>query len=124
MSGSSLPGRRSRGAGDAPGAAARITGTTGPTDDEPLVPATRVALAGLPVEVAPRVLGGVLEVTTGGETVAVRLTEVEAYHGAGTGASGPTPARMPGWAARRGTPRCGASPGTCTCISATASTRA
>lgn len=85
MSGSSLPGRRSRGAGDAPGAAARITGTTGPTDDEPLVPATRVALAGLPVEVAPRVLGGVLEVTTGGETVAVRLTEVEAYHGAGTG---------------------------------------
>lgn len=50
-----------------------------------LVPATRAALGGLPVEVAPRLLGGVLEVTTGGETVAVRLTEVEAYHGAGTG---------------------------------------
>ena len=85
MSGSSPPGRRSRGAGDASGAAASLTGTTGPTDDEPLVPATRAALAGLPVEVAPRLLGGVLEVTTGGETVAVRLTEVEAYHGAGTG---------------------------------------
>ena len=50
-----------------------------------LVPATRAALAGLPVDVAPRLLGGVLEVTTGGSTVAVRLTEVEAYHGAGTG---------------------------------------
>jgi len=52
----------------------------------PLVPATREALLGLPVEVAPRLLGGVLEVTTAGATVAVRLTEVEAYHGAGTGA--------------------------------------
>lgn len=50
-----------------------------------LVPATRTALAGLPVDVAPRLLGGVLEVTTAGSTVAVRLTEVEAYHGAGTG---------------------------------------
>lgn len=54
-----------------------------------LVPATRAAFAGLPVEVAPRLLGGVLEVTTGAAlaeaTVAVRLTEVEAYHGAGTG---------------------------------------
>ena len=50
-----------------------------------LIPATRTALAGLPVDVAPRLLGGVLEVTTAGATVAVRLTEVEAYHGAGTG---------------------------------------
>ncbi len=50
-----------------------------------LVPATRAALAGLPVEVAPRLLGGVLAVTTADGTVAVRLTEVEAYHGAGTG---------------------------------------
>ncbi len=50
-----------------------------------LLPATRDALAGLPVEVAPRLLGGLLAVTTGGRTVAVRLTEVEAYHGAGTG---------------------------------------
>ena len=64
------------------------------TDLAGLVPATREALIGLPVEVAPRLLGGVLEVTTAGttsgetirETVAVRLTEVEAYHGAGTGA--------------------------------------
>ncbi|RKS86623.1 DNA-3-methyladenine glycosylase [Microbacterium sp. AG790] len=51
-----------------------------------LIPATRAALAALPVEVAPRLLGGVLEVTVGDALVAVRLTEVEAYHGAGTGA--------------------------------------
>ncbi|WP_434812279.1 DNA-3-methyladenine glycosylase [Microbacterium sp. bgisy189] len=50
-----------------------------------LVPATRAALAGLPVDVAPRLLGGVLRTTVDGETVAVRLTEVEAYHGQGTG---------------------------------------
>lgn len=50
-----------------------------------LVAAAREALLGLPLEVAPRLLGGVLEVTTDGATVAVRLTEVEAYHGAGTG---------------------------------------
>lgn len=50
-----------------------------------LVPATRAALSGLPVEVAPRLLGGVLTTVVGGETVAVRLTEVEAYHGQGTG---------------------------------------
>lgn len=52
---------------------------------EGLVPATREALRGLPVEVAPRLLGGMLRVTASGETVAVRLTEVEAYHGQGTG---------------------------------------
>lgn len=58
-----------------------------------LVPATRDALAGLPVDVAPRLLGAVLQVAVGvdvgadvvAEVVAVRLTEVEAYHGAGTG---------------------------------------
>lgn len=65
-----------------------------------LVRATRAALTGLPLEVAPRLLGGVLEVTAldataleasrgaagqPGDTVAVRITEVEAYHGAGTG---------------------------------------
>lgn len=50
-----------------------------------LVPATRAALAGLPVDVAPRLLDGVLEVASDGAVVAVRLTEVEAYHGAGTG---------------------------------------
>lgn len=51
----------------------------------PLRPATRHDLAGLPVEVAPRLLGGVLTTIVAGQTVAVRLTEVEAYHGAGTG---------------------------------------
>ena len=50
-----------------------------------LVPATRAALADLPLTVAPRLLGGVLRVTADGATVAVRLTEVEAYHGQGTG---------------------------------------
>ena len=51
-----------------------------------LVPATRLALTALPVEVAPMLLGGVLRTTVDGVTVAVRLTEVEAYHGQGTGA--------------------------------------
>jgi len=62
-----------------------------------LRPATRAELSGLPVEVAPRLLGGILTTVVGGETVAVRLTEVEAYHGAGTG---PTP--DPGSHARMG----------------------
>lgn len=47
---------------------------------------TRADLSGLPVEVAPRLLGGVLRVRTVEGVVAVRLTEVEAYHGLGTGA--------------------------------------
>ncbi|MDQ1075169.1 DNA-3-methyladenine glycosylase [Microbacterium sp. SORGH_AS_0969] len=47
--------------------------------------ATRDELAGLPVEVAPSLLGAVLETEVEGERVAVRLTEVEAYHGLGTG---------------------------------------
>ncbi|GAA1466758.1 putative 3-methyladenine DNA glycosylase [Microbacterium thalassium] len=50
-----------------------------------LRPATRTDLAGLPVDVAPRLLGAVLRVTAHGVDVAVRLTEVEAYHGRGTG---------------------------------------
>ena len=50
-----------------------------------LRPATRADLAGLPLEVAPRLLGGHLVTTVDGETVTVRLTEVEAYHGRGTG---------------------------------------
>lgn len=62
-----------------------------------LIPATRAALAALPVEVAPLLLGGVLEVALGGEAVAVRLTEVEAYHGVGTG-----PEPDPGSHARMG----------------------
>lgn len=51
-----------------------------------LVPATREALAGLPVDVAPTLLGGELRVTTASGLVALRITEVEAYHGRGTGA--------------------------------------
>lgn len=47
--------------------------------------ATRADLLGLPVDVAPRLLGGTLTTVVGGETVRIRLTEVEAYHGAGTG---------------------------------------
>lgn len=53
-------------------------------------PATRDDLAGLPVDVAPRLLGAHLITTVdegslGVNTVTVRLTEVEAYHGQGTG---------------------------------------
>src|SRR6478735_1624113 len=51
-----------------------------------LRPAERDDLAGLPVDVAPRLLGGQLTTVVAGETVTVRLTEVEAYHGRGTGA--------------------------------------
>lgn len=51
--------------------------------------ATRRELAALPLEVAPRLLGGILRVTVDGggvnDTVAVRITEAEAYHGLGTG---------------------------------------
>ncbi|WP_127473562.1 DNA-3-methyladenine glycosylase [Microbacterium sulfonylureivorans] len=47
--------------------------------------ARREDLAGLPADVAPRLLGGHLTTVVGGETVTVRLTEVEAYHGLGTG---------------------------------------
>lgn len=50
-----------------------------------LRPATRDDFAGLPVDVAPRLLGAHLTTTVAGETVTVRLTEVEAYHGLGTG---------------------------------------
>ncbi|WP_425838968.1 DNA-3-methyladenine glycosylase [Microbacterium sp. PA5] len=66
-------------------------------DASGLVPATREALRGLPVEVAPRLLGGLLRVTVDGGTVAVRITEVEAYHGQGTG-----PVPDPGSHARSG----------------------
>ena len=40
---------------------------------------------GLPVEVAPRLLGAHLSTVVDGRTVVARLTEVEAYHGRGTG---------------------------------------
>jgi len=48
-------------------------------------PATRADLADLPVEVAPRLLGALLETEVAGERVVARVTEVEAYHGRGTG---------------------------------------
>ncbi|WP_106815549.1 DNA-3-methyladenine glycosylase [Microbacterium timonense] len=59
--------------------------------------ATRDDLRGLPADVAPRLLGGRLTTVVDGETVAVRLTEVEAYHGRGTG-----PVPDPGSHARMG----------------------
>nr|WP_188755832.1 DNA-3-methyladenine glycosylase [Microbacterium album] len=48
-------------------------------------PAAREELAGLPVDVAPRLLGGLLETTLPDGVVTVRITEVEAYHGLGSG---------------------------------------
>jgi DNA-3-methyladenine glycosylase len=77
-------------------------GASEPADSAPsahagLIPATREALGGLPVEVAPLLLGGLLRVTADGVTVAVRITEVEAYHGRGTG-----PVPDPGSHARSG----------------------
>ena len=62
--------------------------------------ATRDDLHGLPVDVAPRLLGGMLVTTVHGERVAVRLSEVEAYHGLGTG-----PVADPGSHARMGETR-------------------
>lgn len=47
--------------------------------------ATRADLAGLAVDVAPRLLGAVLRVVADDGAVAVRITEVEAYHGQGSG---------------------------------------
>lgn len=47
--------------------------------------AAREDLAGLPVEVAPRLLGARLRTTVESAEVEVRITEVEAYHGKGTG---------------------------------------
>ena len=59
--------------------------------------ATRAELEGLPAEVAPRLLDARLTTVVGGETVVVRITEVEAYHGRGTG-----PVPDPGSHARMG----------------------
>jgi len=50
-----------------------------------LRPATRDDLVGLPVDVAPRLLGAHLTTVVAGEAMTARITEVEAYHGAGTG---------------------------------------
>jgi DNA-3-methyladenine glycosylase len=62
-----------------------------------LHPATRAELDALPLEVAPRLLGGILTTTVDGQTVSLRITEVEAYHGKGTG-----PIPDPGSHARMG----------------------
>lgn len=45
----------------------------------------REDFAGLPVDVAPQLLGAHLTTVVDGVAVTVRLTEVEAYHGLGTG---------------------------------------
>lgn len=47
--------------------------------------ATRDELRGLPVDVAPRLLGAQLRTRVDGREVWLRISEVEAYHGAGTG---------------------------------------
>lgn len=52
---------------------------------ETMRPATRADFGGLPLEVAPTLLGAHLQVSVGGASVTVRVTEVEAYHGLGTG---------------------------------------
>lgn len=70
---------------------------TAPVPAGALRPAERADLAGLPLEVAPRLLGGVLRTVVEGATVAVRLSEVEAYHGRDTG-----PVPDPGSHARMG----------------------
>ncbi|MEV5070203.1 DNA-3-methyladenine glycosylase [Microbacterium sp. LMI12-1-1.1] len=68
--------------------------------------ATRAALQGLPADVAPSLLGARLTTVVEGETVVLRLTEVEAYHGRGTGTvpdpgsharMGPTPRNATMW---------------------------
>lgn len=53
--------------------------------DAELRPARREDLTGLPADVAPRLLGAHLTTVVDGQVVVARLTEVEAYHGLGTG---------------------------------------
>ena len=60
-------------------------GVVAVTVPDGLRPATRDDLSALPVDVAPTLLGAHLVVEVGGDRVVARLTEVEAYHGAGTG---------------------------------------
>ena len=47
--------------------------------------ATRADLSGLPLEIAPRLLGAQLRTIVDGVAVGLRITETEAYHGQGTG---------------------------------------
>ncbi len=49
-------------------------------------PALRDDLFGTALDVAPRLLGARITTLVDGDRVAVRITEVEAYHGLGTGA--------------------------------------
>jgi DNA-3-methyladenine glycosylase len=60
-------------------------------------PATRDDLGPLPLDAAPRLLGGELRTVVDGDAVRLRITEVEAYHGQGTG-----PVSDPGSHARMG----------------------
>ena len=62
-----------------------------------LRPASRADLVPLPLEVAPLLLGAHLRTTVDGDEVTLRVTEVEAYHGRGTG-----PVPDPGSHARMG----------------------
>ncbi|MGB4136480.1 MAG: DNA-3-methyladenine glycosylase, partial [Microbacterium sp.] len=50
-----------------------------------LRPATREDLLPLPTSVAPLLLGAELRTVVDGAEVRLRITEVEAYHGKGTG---------------------------------------
>lgn len=59
--------------------------------------ATRADLSGLPLDRAPRLLGAHLRTSVDGAEVWLRITEVEAYHGKGTG-----PIPDPGSHARMG----------------------
>ncbi|MFD5226013.1 DNA-3-methyladenine glycosylase [Microbacterium sp. NPDC058342] len=54
-------------------------------DGTALRPARRDDLRGLPLDVAPRLLGAELATDVDGERIRLRITEVEAYHGRGTG---------------------------------------
>jgi DNA-3-methyladenine glycosylase len=63
-----------------------VTETSGPVSRRGHRPAARADLEALPLEIAPRLLGALLTTQVEGELVVVRLTEVEAYHGLGTGA--------------------------------------
>lgn len=51
----------------------------------PLRQASRDSFRDLPIDVAPRLLGAQLRVTVDEAEVRLRITEVEAYHGQGTG---------------------------------------
>lgn len=92
----------------------------GAEPQEALRRAVRTDLSGSAVDVAPRLLGGELRtfISTATEAdpveVRLRITEVEAYHGQGTGRS-PTPARTPAWDGRRAIRPCGVSRGVSTC---------